>query len=948
MLLKAYRSVFSSAWFRGMAAGAVLTAGLSAGMAQAVEPAAPAAEPSAETAAPASMTFTEFQKLPPEQQSGGAYLQTNVTEVTSGSVFSGSAGSLTGASGVTSVQVGKAELAYASGNGGMFAAVSGGETALNLEVTSGGYLTLSNGGTAGTVTLNNKAVLYVNGNGQKTEFNGNVSGSNDVDNYSAFIVNGDTTVNGNITSAVEVGSGSSLTSGFSGSGGTAPRYNISSTLVVVRENASLITNNLTMTSGGSLNVVGGSVVAEGTIALDLDNVIADGAVVKANTVSGNSATQDKELWVGFNIDESAKTGSTPVYKSSSGTLEVTKLDLNDSRLHISSSAGSAASVVAVQHFADVNNNNVGLMDGMVNVGRNSIIGVGVNSAAELKSTLAGYIGSNGSLKPDGYGAIFYLGGKNLRINASGAGLVLTSDALRTEGTTKGFQDQDYTSSNFGLTNAGIENGIYFGKNTALIIDQAAIADPNTAVIRFNGSGSKVVAAGGEVIILGTDLKAGTEFLMFTDQDQQETTGKYAGVDIVSADGQTIPEDANSENGLTVKTANGVLTYTMNGSDRSHVTLALNKNYRQSLNGSSSAVADTIAQYVSQEAASFTSHALLKTVAYNSNGAMAEKAARLALYGGAVEVALSANQAYVDAVSSRMGMGHQNSVLSFADNADGAGVWLVPVYRNHDSDSFDAQGVDYGVNMDLNGLSMGADYTFAQNFRAGAVLNVGSASVDGQGAASGVSNDASFWGVGVYGGYYYNNLSVVADIGYSLVDNEIDLSTGLSDISKMYADTDSAALSVGLTAQYKFALAMADLTPHIGMRYTRVTMDDYTVKSNVSDMAKFDAGNINVFSIPVGLSLSKTFMAGGWTLMPAVDVVVTANCGDTDFDGDASWTGLQNFVTATSTDVLDRVTYGINAGLSAMEDGFSIGIGVNYTGSESADESSVQADVRYMF
>ena len=257
-------------------------------------------------------------------------------------------------------------------------------------------------------------------------------------------------------------------------------------------------------------------------------------------------------------------------------------------------------------------------------------------------------------------------------------------------------------------------------------------------------------------------------------------------------------------------------------------------------------------------------------------------------------------------------------------------------------------MDYGADLDLTGVALGADYTFAQHFRAGAMFNVGSGDADGQGAGSAVSNDFDYWGASIYGGFVYDNFSVTADVGYTVVDNDLDASTGMSDVTKLTASTDTEAWTVGVTAQYKFELPVVDVTPHIGARFTRIDMDDYTVESNAGAVAEFEADSMNVFSIPVGVTLSKEFTAGDWSVMPSLDLVVTANTGDDEFDGDVQWAGVSNLSTATSTEVIDSFTYGANLGISAQYKAFSFGLGVNYVGSDNTDEYGVQANARFTF
>ena len=133
---------------------------------------------------------------------------------------------------------------------------------------------------------------------------------------------------------------------------------------------------------------------------------------------------------------------------------------------------------------------------------------------------------------------------------------------------------------------------------------------------------------------------------------------------------------------------------------------------------------------------------LDEVVKGYSGAAAEAAARLGVYGGAPQAAIKAGQSSTDAIAARFGIGSALSSLTVAGNSQGAALWLAPVYKTSDSDGFDAQGVDYGVNVDLYGVALGADYTLANGISFGAMFNVGSGEVDGEGAASSTSYHCS--------------------------------------------------------------------------------------------------------------------------------------------------------------------------------------------------------------
>ena len=103
---------------------------------------------------------------------------------------------------------------------------------------------------------------------------------------------------------------------------------------------------------------------------------------------------------------------------------------------------------------------------------------------------------------------------------------------------------------------------------------------------------------------------------------------------------------------------------------------------------------------------------------------------------------------------------------------------------------------------------------------------------------------------------------------------------------------------------------------------------------------------NVFSVPLGVTLSKAFVAGGWTLAPSADLTIAFNTGDTEAKSSNQFTGIKAY--EYSTEVLDEVQYGLTVGLGAQYGAFGTSFGINYTGSDNTDSFGVNAQCRYMF
>ena len=332
----------------------------------------------------------------------------------------------------------------------------------------------------------------------------------------------------------------------------------------------------------------------------------------------------------------------------------------------------------------------------------------------------------------------------------------------------------------------------------------------------------------------------------------------------------------------------------------------------------------------------------------TSGAAAESAARMADFAGVAQVALKAGASTYEAISGRMGMGAENTSMTFANNGQGAGIWLTPIYQTSDSDGFEAQGLDYGADIDLYGIALGGDYTLANGVRVGAMFNVGSGDADGQGAGSAVSNDFDYYGFGLYAGYTVGQFSVVGDVSYTAVDNDVEANTN---IDKLETSLDSSNLSLGVTGAYAFETAAGiEVTPHVGLRYSYIDIDDYSVQGKTTGVVgDYSADSLSVFSIPVGVTIASEFQAGSWSVKPSFDITLTGNFGDDENEGTFHWAGVENIDSSLTSEIFDNFTYGASLGVAAQStSGISLGLTVGYTGSSNVDDLGVSANARFTF
>ncbi len=926
-----------------------------------------------------------------------------VTGVDGSSQIGGTYGSLEVTDQTSQVQiVSNTTLGNAVGNQNNFIGHTNGQVAGAL-VHTGKVLTLNGSGNVGSLSLQNGTsddgtIVWLNAteSGDAINVSGSITGN--LDGHNSVVVNGAGTVT--VEQAIRA---DSVGVGYGVAGNLVAKGDVNVTDFWADYGAT-ITAEKSVSAAGSLEADRASTIAvagdltvgttshmgfmsieDGSKVTVAKNFTAHGGLLRIGSSEiSNTEYLEAELADGTNPyddyvqDANEDTdNATPLLQNeaSSGFFEVAgETRLNGATVFADPDYGMDSTVVAFNTFSGSNTNQglLGTLDGNIVVGKNAAVGLGI-SAAQLAERIAQYQ-TDGSLSENGYGSILYVNGQ---INvADGQYIALSSNSSN--------KTVAQVKDDFGTNTADM----YLGDNTALIISDNAVQaagnareSSHDAAIEFNKSNAAVYAQADAAVLLDGTTFSLNDIKLFDDADGN-------GVTLTTADNKPLKVGTVSglfEADMHVGDNSGSiqLTITHNGLENTVLSTPVKNSLytilgdsftpdsvpmvdivpptteKQASDNSDAAGSDNTTpdqttgtttkehRYV-LERGSFLATALAEQASLQS----VEQAARLGVYAGVAQATLGATNTTTDAISGRMGVGAQSGTITYADNGQGAGLWLSPVYKNHSSDGFDAEGADYGVDMDLYGLALGADYTLANGVRIGAMFNVGSGDADGNGVASGVSNDFDYYGFGVYGGYTMGALSIVADVTYTAVDNDFDTSTGLTSYGKLEGSADSDALSIGVTGQYEFVTQSMTVTPHAGLRFTKLSMDDYTVTSGAADIADFSADDMNVFSIPVGVTFASEFTSGAWSVQPSLDVTLTANAGDTDLDGDSQWLGTDNgfgeIKYGVSTEVLDDFTYGATLGIAAKTGGFSLGLGVNYTGSSNVDEFGVNANARFVF
>ena len=765
----------------------------------------------------------------------------------------------------------------------------------------------------------------------------------------------------------------------------------------------LTTNKLVLGASGSgsdsaLNgVVNATTITMNKATKDSNTLTIAGGVVTSETFEGASGAI-----INVGTDGSAQTAGA------AGTLIVNTMDLNGADLVIDPDWNSATglSFASAKSFSDTSNTkyDAGVLTGNAYTLRNSILAVGVdklgsdasyqNAKHEVTQLFAQYIDAKGNLSASGVGAILYVA-DNFKVDKDYKLVVDPTVTLGSEsGDFKTVKDK-YNGYDVYLDGNGIlavDVGAANGEQAAITFEPSdntvnIMADENSKIVitgdyRSSDTLKLFALEGGdgspdEITITG-NVSEGKGILVETLNGLLSTV--YTGQNINVADMELNPEVARSAYTDTSSSVrHSIISYIAgdtnwesigeadhvdsptHGGLAAGVSTTDGKTFTDA-NGKPLAQGDYVAilnpdydgantpeedQYLVYHA---PNNSFLNAIREQTEtrGAAADAAAHMAEFGGAAQVALKAGSATTDAIAGRMGMGAQNTAITYANNGQGTGIWVTPIYMSADSDGFDAQGVDYGTDISLYGVALGGDYTLANGLRIGAMFNVGSGDADGQGAGSAVTSDFDYYGFGLYAGYSFGQFSIVGDVSYTAVDNDIEANTN---IDKLETSLDSTNLSVGVTGSYAFESASGvKVTPHVGLRYSNIDVDDYTVTGReYGTVGSYDADSLSVFSIPVGVTIATEFKSGTWSVKPSFDVTITGQFGDDEAEGTFKWAGVENIDSQLNSEIFDSFTYGASLGIAAQsESGISLGLAVGYTGSSNTDDLGVSANARFTF
>ena len=472
------------------------------------------------------------------------------------------------------------------------------------------------------------------------------------------------------------------------------------------------------------------------------------------------------------------------------------------------------------------------------------------------------------------------------------------------------------------------DSIVFGDGSMLIVD-SSVFSANDAKAVFTSTDSKTAIVDAGSTLYAVNAHANDTFTVFGDQINGADGSKPQwSEDNILADTPMLEGSYTDDGKVTFSVADPMEQFPGLSEDLASTLTTLYANKLNNVQSDKMGI-----RFLSRA----TNDAFLGRTDRRAAASTIESAARIAFAGAVPQMTKMASDAATNAVVNRLGFANpENGAKAMNvdgklvdDKALGLALWIAPLWSNQTGFGMEAGNLDYGYNANLGGISLGADYTWANNIRAGLMFNIGGGYAESSGDLSETTNSMTFWGVGAYGGWEYNNFAVMADVSYTStwnsVDQDVDHRMGMGDLE---ADIQASAISAGLRFEYKLETQYLDLIPHVGARYMSINTWGYDVETNGGTVLEGDGFQQNIWTFPVGITFSKELeMNNDWYFKPSVDFTVIPAAGDIKAKEDVRFTGLP-YSTEIETQMMDYFTWQGGVGLEFGNDNMSVG--VNYT------------------
>lgn len=264
------------------------------------------------------------------------------------------------------------------------------------------------------------------------------------------------------------------------------------------------------------------------------------------------------------------------------------------------------------------------------------------------------------------------------------------------------------------------------------------------------------------------------------------------------------------------------------------------------------------------------------------------------------------------------------------------VWAYGFHSKENVNGFSFGG-DYDAQ--YNGVTAGVDLYKNGGTTAGVALTYGDSNVSGSNGFATTKSDSDYYGASIYGRFDRGSYALLGDISYMKGDHDV---TQVNSGKIITASPDSDSISVGVKALKDYAAGEnGTLTPYVGLRYLRLSTDDFTANNGLH----YVGDDQDMVIVPVGVNYTASISHGKWSVRPYAGIGYVWTAGDRSADQTVVVPeGADSF----SYDTADSSSFIARVGVTTDCDDMSYGIGYSWQKGDSVSNNAWTVSASYHF
>lgn len=264
------------------------------------------------------------------------------------------------------------------------------------------------------------------------------------------------------------------------------------------------------------------------------------------------------------------------------------------------------------------------------------------------------------------------------------------------------------------------------------------------------------------------------------------------------------------------------------------------------------------------------------------------------------------------------------------------VWA---YGFHSKEN--VNGLSFGGDYDAqyNGVTAGVDLYKNGGTTAGVALTYGDSNVSGSNGFATTKSDSDYYGASIYGRFDRGSYALLGDISYMKGDHDV---TQVNSGETITASPDSDSISVGVKALKDYAAGdNGVLTPYVGLRYLRLSTDDFTNSLGL----RYEGDDQDLVIVPVGVNYTASISYGKWSVRPYAGIGYVWTAGDRSADQTVVVPGGAD---SFSYDTADSSSFIARVGVTMDCDDMSYGIGYSWQKGDSVSNNAWTLSASFRF